>query len=487
MNSPSPRHICISPISPTEWEIQILIAPCQSDISYRIEPLEHPTQIFCNTRNAIANMETSNAFSFGKFREKLAEEGARLYTVFHPAGSLWNDSTKSCGRYNLVVHPSLRVYPWELLWSNDCGYLDSGASSPVVRCIGAFPHKTECTNLTSPHLLFVEADPIHYATRASDQFDKLAAKTPEKYLGIIHRIHSNKTPSVPQWDQLIDYLRENRPDILHIVAHGAGTRGVYLEGASRNEKVLIEYSGLINILTEVNSVRLLIITACESGLFFTDYSNLVWKLFNETKLGAAIVMSSDIGAEASIKFTEYFYEALWRGQDTASAMGATRNAMRAQATNGFSLQWSTPMYYESYPINPFGKLIAELQPYIEASEIPKEHIEAIKMAAQQLHKSVKSLSALNRQSSPSGIRLTFRCQEVRDAIQLLCDTIALLNRRFEPESERWADELKEVSSHTLPMVQRFVEFSNNQRISKHELAQVADATSRACENLLMLF
>jgi len=393
-----------------------------------------------------------------EFHANLREYGTRLHeAVFGQIYELWYEIvSRGRERYILDVEPSLWKFPWELLYHQKLGYLDS-LSTPVVRWLGKEPYFLEVACLDRPSIYFAGADPIDHPTRADEQFEKLCAQTPNDINSAQVLSRSGRDPrnETPQWERIVNDLRRSTPDILHVVAHGKGANGLAFEGKSRYEEIIVSYETLNELLIDIQKVKLLILASCGSSIFFEEKPHLARKLFDQTELKAVVLMASDVSAETLIKFTELFYKALWNRVDVAYATAYARSMIRSQASKPISLQWSVPMLYETLSINPFSKWLGEVRKSVSAPSLPFEYLEAAKTEAGNIRKEMAKLARLRQQTHPASSSATFIMAKLKQACDRYRQTMSMFDQCYTPEDEFLLDSIRVTSSQTLPIIDRF--------------------------------
>lgn len=475
-----------------EWEVEVVAHSASSTFTVQteiVQLLAGIEQKFYNLRRAFSGVSSGDNTTLERYHEDIANFGNQFYqNIFRQIDrKFWQTILREGGRYSFDLDPKLWNKCWELLYDEDIGFLDGGGTRPIVRQIGKVHNPSEMLFLYPPQMLFLGTDPFDRPTRESEQYDAVIRSAPPGYKKIIVKIGADSSHSDSQWDEFVSCLWKNKPNILHIVAHGFGSQALVFNDNNSSVGGRITYSGLVNVLAEVNSVNLLILTACKSGHFFSRYPQLAQLLFDKTNLAAVVLMASEIGASAVTKFTYYFYQALWRGEDVASAIGYARNQMRLQISQNFSLQWSTPMLYERTAVNPFGKWIEEMRKtYLNDPIIQDEHVEALHEAATDLQERVDDLVAVQQQADPFQSELIFHCGEIERSVRRFSNALTLTNRSYEPQNAAWLNSVKATKSQAVPTLQRLVAFSKNPK-RKHELPLVTEEALSVCRDLLEHF
>lgn len=198
-------------------------------------------------------------------------------------------------------------------------------------------------------------------------------------------------------------------------------------------------------------------------------------------------MASDISAEAAIKFTEHFYEALWLGSDVAHAIAASRHAIRSQKSKPISLQWSIPMLYESSSLNPYQQLSREVHSAIDVNPLELEHFEVVQKEAREIKSELDRYVNLKRQVRPAPAQIRFSHEKLRTTIEKYELAMEDINRRFPPADETLLHAIRVKSSTALTKVFDFldedIEWDNSgeAQAASYELVKRIDQSMRLLE------
>lgn len=462
----STYHVSID----TNKVIQISADPHTSEEQQHIYQIElaESEQMFYNERLVMARAKRSAVSYIEQSRKRLVTKGKELYEcVFNQAGTDWDRIMfEQEGCYLLNLDASLWHIPWELMFRDKYGYLDRGAFEPVVRFLALPTTLPKTIYIDSPRICFITTDPINKPTRAQEQFDKLVTQLPgEPHDSIIRRIDISLAGKTFFWEHVCEELRRTRPNVLHIVAHGTGPEGLIMEGATRDEEVVVEYQALVDILVEIRSVQILVIAACESGSFFVNYPDLAKKLFISSGLLAAILMDSEISAPALIKFTEHFYRALWHGLELSSALGVARSALRAIKTDPSSLQWSVPIMYR---VNDSAILISGLYEEVHKPFLPIEYVEQTRTIAKAVQSDVHRLCYLFEKPRPPIEDIQEAGEQLsREFENFLTELKQLEAYPHNQMDENWLKKLMHKVSWLEGDITRFAQFSIKYGQGKH--------------------
>lgn len=420
-------------------------------------------QSFLKPRSRYAGFEQKSA-SLPEYRNTLKEAGQILHSrFFGQVIDVWrNILQEDKGSYNLHISPSLWWLPWELLYDQQFLFLDR-MTKPIIRQVGGDSLIAVTEQQHIPKLYFVGSNSINNPTLADEQLEELCRAIPEDVRSHFSVITCPTQPyDQTQWQRFMKDVQKHKPDILHIVAHGqfeSDREGLAFEGTSRDaQEVLVGFDSLIECLLNLKELKLLVIGACKSGVFFEKYPQLVRQLFQKTELAAAVVMADDVSAGAMIHMTKIFYQSLWSRLSIARAIGVVRSDLRSQQT-ALSLQWSFPMIYQSSSYKPFDSWLQQLRDYTQYAPLVPEHIHQAYVEAQQLTDQVKRLAELRERVNSIPASEVLIGGHVLMGISRFEKAMGMFNRRYSPEDQALLRNIEIISSRTFPLIRRFVEMN----------------------------
>jgi hypothetical protein len=386
------------------------------------------------------------------------------------------------GDFIFDVDPFFWKLPFELLYQIDSqgngDYIDT-SSTAVIRRIKGNNDVAKPNFLDNPTIYFVDANPIGHPTEAEEQFNILQSQIPHQLKGkVLIRNKPSAGSNNSQWERISSDLLRFTPSILHIVAHGKEADGIEIEGVTRDsDPDVLDYKSLVEHLIQIKSVKLLVIAACSSNSLFTEKPELINKLISDTEINAIVVMATDIGVKAIIKFTKYFYMALWYGMDVAKAIAYARSMFRNQEKKSISLQWSIPMCYQNSPVNPFYNYLVETANSPTAQHFPFFVLENALRHAQTMNETVINLLELSEQLTPSNCKLAFFKSDLKNATKYYEEELSHLNQIYEPRDEMLVDLIRKTSSTALPIINHCI-------VSPNNTLRVNDATVEASQSLV---
>lgn len=154
----------------------------------------------------------------------------------------------------------------------------------------------------------------------------------------------------PTLQQIDDYLRNNECHVLHFGGHGLLGSLVLagVDGGARS----VDQERLGRFLRH-KSLRLVVLNACQGARTASDdvFSGVAQALVRGG-VPAVVAMQEDVEDRVSISFTQYFYEALARGETVAESLAEARLKLWR---DGVETVWANPVLYlnaEDAPLLP---------------------------------------------------------------------------------------------------------------------------------------
>jgi hypothetical protein len=241
----------------------------------------------------------------------------------------------------------LQELPWELLWSEDTGFLGFNPQTPVVRCLDS-PRPVHALPLSSPlRVLAVMANPsstLPLDLAAERRRIEQAARKPG---GVRASFLEHATR-----ETLRLRLREESFHIVHFMGHGrfAGAIGALLlespAGAADPADPLAaeDFAALFSgreqpILVVLNACH----TARSSGAADVDPFTGVASALILAGLPGVLAMRTGISDPAAIEVTAELYRCLSRGEPLAAIVSEVRLALHN--TCGGSADWAIPALF----------------------------------------------------------------------------------------------------------------------------------------------
>ena len=162
--------------------------------------------------------------------------------------------------------------------------------------------------MNKTRILFVASNPEHTEKLS---LDEEARSIEEKIRTTDYR---DSLEFITAWaarpTDLLDKFNQHKPTIVHFSGHGLGEEGLVFTDDKGEEKA-VSADTLKKVFSCVkDNIRLVVLNAC--------YSEVQAKAISEV-IDCVIGMKSEIGDEAAITFSEYFYSALGYGRSVKEA------------------------------------------------------------------------------------------------------------------------------------------------------------------------
>lgn len=298
----------------------------------------------------------------GEYATALADEchlfGASLFkTIFvDDVLSLWRTSLATANggqglrlRLRLTKAPELNGWPWEFLYDPvEDSYLALTIKTPIMRYL-EMPVAIEPLQIQPPlRILVIAPDPIDLPELAvGKELQKLEQglkSLKDENLVEVVRL------SPPNLSALLPALRKEQYHIVHFIGHGEfdpekGTKGYgALAFEDDQRKSRMESATRVgNLLRDHESLRLVVLNACEGGRVAMDspFGGIAQTLARKG-IPAVCAMQFEITDDAAIAFSAEFYAALADGYPVDAALTQARLAIYAA---GNEVEWVTPVLF----------------------------------------------------------------------------------------------------------------------------------------------
>jgi hypothetical protein len=187
---------------------------------------------------------------------------------------------------------------------------------------GRTPHTAVHSIPSKCRILFLAANPkkttqltLDEETRQIDQ--KLRATEFRDALDLI-------TKWAVQPDDLLQYLNQYRPHIVHFSGHGSPTEEIILLDPNRKRKAVSKLALEHLFTTLKDNIRLVVLNAC----FSRPQAEAITRVID-----CAIGMKRAIGDQAAVKFAASFYRALGFGRSVKEAFEQGKASLMLEGTN----------------------------------------------------------------------------------------------------------------------------------------------------------
>lgn len=434
--------------------------------------------LFYNTMrrqlSSCASIPVQREVEVAQLEHTLRDKGTRLFNHFF--SELDTKEIIQTGGLRLQLDSSLLAFPWELMRSPGQGTIDAVAH-PVSRAL-ALPndsfHRKEVLLLDSPKILFLGADPQSLAasTRAEGVLEQIESSFPEGITAtsLISDERKFAKAGLAQYERFWQAVREYEPSIVHVVAHGrpealGKSKGLVLEGEDPRSSHTVSMELVLRALEGVESVRILIITACQSGPLFEECIEQVRHSPGLLQIEAVVCVAADISVQANFEFTRGLYRGLWSNLDLANAVAYARQALLSR--DEFRLQWSSPMLYETSPVNPFARLIERVEGLKNLPPLEKEYFDLVELAAINIGESVEGLVRCSEQLRPSKTDRAFWLSKLKIGLDALENSLKMFEgRRFASDDRTLLHELERQCHRSMLVLYHYIDGNPSATIEK---------------------
>lgn len=284
--------------------------------------------------------------------------GARLFeTVFEGQvqsrlmSSIDLARTQGAGlriRLRLTDAPQLAGLPWEYLYNPGINnFLALSDSTPIVRYLDV-PRYVQPLKVKHPlRVLVMLASPTDYpALNVEREWERLREALGDLERSNIVKLERLQSPTMPALRRQLQ-----RPGlgyhVLHFIGHGdfdvQTQDGVLLFENEQRRSQKISGQTLSVLLHNHEQLRLVVLNACGGARGSVDdpFTGTAQGIVQQG-IPAVIAMQFDISDLAAICFSHEFYMSLADGCSVDEAITASRIAM---FTDGFAMEWGTPVLY----------------------------------------------------------------------------------------------------------------------------------------------
>jgi hypothetical protein len=242
------------------------------------------------------------------------------------------------------LSPQLAALPWEYLYDPRArDYLTLSRDTPVIRSI-ELPRPVEPLAVIGPlRILGMVANPKDVPQLDVEQ-EKRRIETALKNLSDKGLVELSWVAG-GTWRDLQDVMRGGPWHIFHFIGHGLfdrddGEGSLVLEGEDGGHQ-LLSAERLARLLADHNSLRLVILNACESGQGGRELFSGAATALVARGIPAVLAMQYAISDPAAIELARSFYESLADGIPVDAAVAEARKAMEMSST----FEWGIPVLY----------------------------------------------------------------------------------------------------------------------------------------------
>ncbi|MFQ5639218.1 MAG: CHAT domain-containing protein [bacterium] len=293
-------------------------------------------------------------------------------------------------RLRLTDVPELADLPWEYIYNPSLNrFLSLSISSPIVRYLELSVRHRPLEVKPPLRVLVMISSPYNFPKLDVEQeWAKLkhAFAEFEKDGQVVLERMENATLATLQ-----RHLRKKRYHIFHFMGHAGFVQqaqdGVLIleDEQDRGRPVSAQYLG--TLLHDHPSLRLALLNACEGARASRNdpFSGTAQSLVQQG-LPAVIAMQFEVTDEASITFSQWFYEFLAKGHPVDECLSEARKAI---FTQGNDIEWGTPVLYMRAPDG----RIFDIQPRTEEKKNEHPSHQTDLSDDETVHFSVSSLFA----------------------------------------------------------------------------------------------
>ena len=303
------------------------------------------------TQRNVRRVETPEMDAAKKFGARLFETVFEGHVQSRLMSSIDMARNKGAGlriRLRLTDVPKLAGLPWEYLYNPSINnFLALSDTTPIVRYLDV-PRYIQPLKVQHPlRVLVMLASPTDYPTLDVEQeWERLHDALGDLERGNIVKLERLQVPTMSALRRQLQ-----RPGagyhVLHFIGHGdfdmQTQDGVLLFEDNQRRSHKISGQTLSVLLHNHEQLRLVVLNACGGARGSVDdpFTGTAQGIVQQG-IPAVIAMQFDITDLAAICFSHEFYMSLADGCSVDEAITASRIAM---FTDGFSMEWGTPVLY----------------------------------------------------------------------------------------------------------------------------------------------
>ncbi len=248
--------------------------------------------------------------------------------------------------------PYLASLPWEFMAGEDGLPLATSPRTPIVRFL-PLPSAGEPLAVSGPlRLLIMAAQPDDLPSLAVDQ-ERRRIEVALQHLRDAGLVEWTFAPSATR-RQLQRLLLQSDYHVFHFIGHGEldptlpspqGRLAFETEG-EHGKGDLVTARDLAVLLRD-SSVRLVVLNACDTGIFRLDPLRTMAPALAEAGIPAVAAMQSTIMDTAAVAFAEMFYTALANGRPVDAAVAEGRKGI--WSASPATPDWGFPVLYLRAP------------------------------------------------------------------------------------------------------------------------------------------
>jgi hypothetical protein len=285
---------------------------------------------------------------------------------------------------SLSLPPELEPVPWECLYDG-MRFLAAEPGWSVIRdpLTGRAP--TRRASAVKPELRLLAVVPEGAGLRVEEELRnlKLAVKQVENLQ--ISDLRGRVTPQ-----KILDGLAQNSPDIFHFVGHGtldsAGNVTIRLNSEDSAQSEFWVQADQFALILARHPIQLAVFNCCYGGYSTRTSISGLGPLLLQRNIPAIVAMRYPVVDQVALRFSEAFYGALLRGENSGRVDVALQHARYKLCLNATTDQWRsfiTPVLYlarhteKLFEIMPRPVANIERRLDFEDVSIPNELVEAL--------------------------------------------------------------------------------------------------------------
>ncbi len=245
--------------------------------------------------------------------------------------------------------PELAGIPWEYLYrKSERKWLSLSTETPIVRYVD-LADTIEPLQVDLPLRVLVVLPSVDDAARGLDvEAERRAIEGASRAL-----VEAGFVEILPLQPATMTGLRAALTNtdihIVHFIGHGtfdaASNEGMLVFDSEDGSLQRVTGSVLGSVLDEFDSVRLVILNACEGAMSSPSdsFAGAAQSLI-ANRIPAVVAMQTEITDAAAITFAKHFYAGITRGEPIDTAIVMARQALTGDATQSL-VEWGTPALY----------------------------------------------------------------------------------------------------------------------------------------------
>jgi len=253
-------------------------------------------------------------------------------------------------RLHLMSAPELAYLPWEYIYKSSLNrFLSLSVETPIIRYLD-LPERVPALHVKPPlKILVMISNPVDLpALNTQSELNKLTTALKDLMARNLFTVDYMENSTIQALHQR---LRNEKYHIFHYIGHGMfdhkSRDGMLAFEDELNQSSLISGEQLGLILKDHNSMKLVVLNACEGARASIEdpFSGTAQSLVQQG-IPAVIAMQFKISDEAAITLSQDFYSFVAQGYPVDEALAETRKAI---CVHGNLVEWGVPVLYMRSP------------------------------------------------------------------------------------------------------------------------------------------